>query len=145
MRLGFFAAPRPPVLTVGDIATTLRSFTLARRRAILFACEMDLDIDTVVLLDWQTGGRLIGDRKGLARALFYAQPRHLHLNYVFWEQLEDMEQAAPLFGLDRQVSAQIPDFPAFRARYRGMALYDGSVECQAFLTAFARARAPEPA
>jgi hypothetical protein len=140
MKTGFVMGfPRQePLLSVGDLSNWLRPLTLARRRAIIFACELDIDLDTTVLLDWQTGGRLVADRKGLGAAIFRAQPRHLHLPYVFWEDREE-GQAAPLFGLDRQVRLFAPDFPAFRRRYRGMALYDGAVEKTAFLAAFAGA------
>lgn len=62
------------------------------------------------------------------------QPRHLRLNDVFWEYLED-GRAVPLFGLTDSVSGVTMgrSFADLQALYDRMVWIDSAAEVQAFI------------
>lgn len=82
--------------TTGDLVEWLESTTVQRRRALLFALEMDLDPRFVIEMTWRDLHGL--NLTSLAHELAKASVRHIRLPYVFWDSLPN-GAAAPLFGL----------------------------------------------
>lgn len=82
--------------TSGDLVEWLGETSLARRRALLFALEMDLEPREIIDLTWKDLSRL--ELTELAAEIVAALPRHIRLPYLFWDTLPN-GAAAPLFGL----------------------------------------------
>lgn len=116
-------------MTVDELAVVLDSFSLTRRRALLFALEARVTPAQTVLLDWKTAGRMA--LSSLAAELLKLTPRHLRLNYCFWEYLEG-GIAAPLFGLEQS----IPNWKLMQTRYDDLLLIDTEAERIAFQNDF---------
>lgn len=110
-----------------ELAHILEPFTPIRRTAILFALETRSTLAETVLLDWKTANRLA--KTDLAKELLRVQPRHIRLDYCFWEWLDGERVAAPLFGLDKSLD----DFGHLQQRYDHLILIDQEAERIAFL------------
>jgi hypothetical protein len=135
MKTGFVVSPwQPrlearPRLTVDELAKHLEDFSLVRRRAIMFGLENQLPIADVVLLDWKAAFRVC--RTELSRQILHAMPRHVKLDYAFWEEL-DSGQAAPLFCLERECREMQPSYNVLMTDYRSLALVDRDADLAAF-------------
>jgi hypothetical protein len=64
-----------------------------------------------------------------------SQPRHLRLNYVFWEDLEGSGQAESLLGLAESVSGAAlgRSIAELQALYDRLVWVDSAAEAEAFL------------
>ena len=80
----------------------LKCVNQVRRRALLFALEMNLDPLEVIDLTWKQINR--SHLTPFARQLIAAQAYHIRLPYVFWEYIDE-QTAAPLFRLDLSAEA----------------------------------------
>lgn len=120
-------------MTVDELALLLEPFSLPRRCAILYALETRISLSEAILLDWKSA--LKKATTDFATQLVKQQTRHLRLNYVFWEYLDD-HIAAPLFGLDRS----FPDFPIIQERYDNLIPIDREAERIHFMKALQAAR-----
>ncbi|HDR8859226.1 TPA: hypothetical protein QDA74_003724 [Burkholderia territorii] len=117
--------------TLGDLRIMLAPLSIARRNAVLFALDTGTSIEEGVLLGWKEALR--GEYSDLAKEIVRAQPRHLHLDYVFWEYL-DNGVAAPLFGLEDSVKSVSlgRDFAELQALYDRMVWVDTRAEADDF-------------
>lgn len=117
--------------TSGDLVEWLETTTLARRRALLFALETDLDPREVIELTWKDLRKL--NMTSLALELVRATVRHIRLPYVFWDTMPN-GAAAPLFGLHEtalEVSQGL-GIAVMRRLYRDMLMLDAKMEAAAF-------------
>lgn len=83
-------------VSAGDIKSFLSVFTLMQRKAILFALEMNMNLEEVVLLKWKKALSL--KLTETARATLLSIPRHLFIDFAFWEYARDT-RATPLMTL----------------------------------------------
>lgn len=128
---------QPEPLTIDELRRWLSGVSITRRRAVLFGLETGMPIQDIVGLTWQTALRL--RLRGLPLMLIQACPRHIRLNYVFWEPMPNLA-AAPLFGLGEtflEVSQGL-GYEAMRRMYHDMILIDREADCYAFFEDFAR-------
>lgn len=90
-----------PTMTLGDFTDALyfSELSLQRRKAMLFALESGIKPEDVVALTWNMVNRM--KFSPLAKAVLESQPRHIRLNYVFWEEIDTYGMAGPLFGLSQ--------------------------------------------
>ena len=125
------ATPRER-LTLGDFSEWLEQASPARRRALLFCLETDLDPRSVIDLTWSELRGL--NLNWLAKELVRASVRHIRLPYVFWDALPN-GAAAPLFGLQEtalEVSQGL-GISVLRRLYRDMIALDPAADLEAFL------------
>lgn len=117
--------------TLGDLRVLLAPLSSARRAAVLWALDTHSTIDDAVLLGWKEALR--ADYTPFAKDLVRNQLRHLRLDYVFWEYL-DNGAAAPLFGLEDSVRevAMGRSFRELQALYDGMIWVDTRAEAESF-------------
>jgi len=123
-----------PAFTVSDLCEILEPLSPERRRAAIFALDMSMSPKDVLLLDWKTARRLQGRQKltALAETIIRAQPRHMRLDYVFWEFLET-RIAAPLFGFEEELQTTTGfDFTALLMLYKKMVWVDAEAEVMDF-------------
>lgn len=118
--------------TLGDLRALLAPLSNTRKQAVLFTLETRGTLDDTVLLGWKEGLRK--QTTDFARELIRAQPRHLRLDYVFWQYLEN-GSAAPLFGLQDNVSEVTMgrSFADLQALYDRMVWIDSKVEAECFV------------
>lgn len=119
------------VFTSGDLVEWLEQTSLARRRALLFALEMDLDPKAVIELTWRDLRGL--EMTSLALELVRATVRHIRIPYVFWDTMPN-GAAAPLFGLYEtalEVSQGL-GMSVLRRLYRNMIMLDNNAELESF-------------
>lgn len=117
--------------TSGDLVEWLEGTSLARRRALLFALEMELDPRFVIEMSWRDLHGM--NLTSLAHELVKASVRHIRLPYVFWDYLPN-GSAAPLFGLHEtalEVSQGL-GMGVMQRLYCNMIAYDGKAEAAAF-------------
>lgn len=117
--------------TLGDLRIMLAPLSIARRSAILFALDTHTPIEDSVLLGWKEALR--GEYTVFAKDIVRAQPRHLHLDYVFWEYL-DNGVAAPLFALEDSIKSVAlgRGFAELQALYDRMVWIDTRAEADDF-------------
>jgi hypothetical protein len=118
--------------TLGDLRALLNPLSHTRKQAVLFALDTGTSLDDTVLLGWKEGLRK--QMTAFGRDLIRSQPRHLRLDYVFWEYLEN-GSAAPLFGLENSVSEVTMgrSFADLKALYDRMVWIDSKVEAECFV------------
>ena len=92
-----FWSPPAKRLMLGEITSWFECVTLVRRRALLFAPEMNLDPLEVIDLTWKAFNR--SQLTPFAKRLVAAQAYHIRLPYLLWEYIDE-QTAAPLFRLD---------------------------------------------
>lgn len=117
--------------TSGDLVSWLETTTMARRRALIFALEMNLEPRKVIDLEWRDLQRM--RLTLLASELTTMQPRHIRLSYVFWDTLPN-GSAAPLFGLHEtalEVSQGL-GMSVMQKLYDGMTMVDSDADVRAF-------------
>lgn len=119
------------VFTSGDLVEWLENTTLARRRALLFALEQNLDPRRVVELEWADLRKM--NLSLMAREILQSMPRHIRLPYVFWDTLPN-GSAAPLFGLNETVLevTQGLGMAVMQRLYGNMVMLDANAEAKAF-------------
>lgn len=85
-----------------------------------------------VMLDWKKG--LQNPHTAFTRDIVRNQPRHLRLDYVFWEYVEN-GQAVPLFGLEQTVieAACGGTFTDLQALYDRVVWVDSAAEAESFV------------
>jgi hypothetical protein len=90
-------------MTMGDFTMLLEYSDLSpiRRKAILFALETGIKPEDVVIMTWKIATKT--KMTPLAKAIIDSLPRNIHINYVFWEEMEAFSMTAPLFGLTQDV------------------------------------------
>ena len=118
--------------TLGDLNALLAPLSSTRKQAVLFTLDTHGTLDDTLTLGWKEALRM--QTTQFARDLIRAQPRHLRLDYVFWEYLEN-GSAAPLFGLKDSVSEVTMgrSFAELQALYDRMVWIDPKVEAESFM------------
>ena len=91
---------RPFVFTAGDLIEGLSFLEPTWRRAVLFGLEQGLDAESVVTMTHKRARQM--RLTELARAVVEQSPRHIRLEYLFWQQLQD-GLVTPLIGFADQV------------------------------------------
>lgn len=122
-------------ITVDELKEWLSSTSVMRRKAILFGLETRLPIQDVVSLTWK---RLYATPfSAYARAITDSCVRHLRLDYVFWENTNDII-AAPLFNLaDTALEvSQGLGYSALQRLYRECLPFDQKDDLNVFMGAF---------
>jgi hypothetical protein len=121
------------VFTLADLRALLAPLSSVRRAAVLYTLDSHGTPEETVMLSWKDALR--NHRTDFTRDIVRAQPRHLRLNYVFWEYLEG-GQAVPLFGFADSVGEATMgrSFAELQALYDRMVWVDSAVEARAFLT-----------
>lgn len=127
----FFQEP-VSTFTVTDLCECLVEISLSRRRALLFCLEMKMQPREVIELAWS-------DLRGmqlthLAGEVVRSMPRHIRLNYVFWDTLPN-GAAAPLFGLTESAleASRGLGFETLQRLYNRMVMIDAEAELDAFV------------
>jgi hypothetical protein len=115
--------------TLADLRVLLAPLSTVRRQAILYTLDTHGTIDATLTLGWKEALRT--PTTAFARDLVLAQPRHLRLDYVFWEYHEN-GSAAPLFGLaDSVVETTLGrEFTELQALYDRMIWVDSKLEAE---------------
>jgi hypothetical protein len=124
-----FAEPDPAFM-VSDLCEILEPLSHERRRAAVFALETGMIPKDVLLLDWRRAHSLVQRQQlsTVAEFIVRAQPRHMRLDYVFWEFLEN-QVAAPLFGFEEDLHTTTGlEFDALLSTYRRMVWVDAEAE-----------------
>ncbi|MFP3609148.1 hypothetical protein SB778_03425 [Paraburkholderia sp. SIMBA_050] len=118
--------------TLGDLRTLLAPLPNTRKQAVLYTLDTHGMLDHTMILGWKEALRM--PASDFAKDIIRAQPRHLRLDYVFWEYHEN-GQAAPLFGLEDSVSevALGRSFADLQALYDRMIWIDTRVEAESFV------------
>lgn len=123
--------------TVGDLRVALTPLSLVRRKAILFGLEVRLKPTTVMMLRWKVALNM--ELPTLARDILKSQPRHIHMESVFWDKL-DSGVAVPLFQLEEGLFlASQYTWDELQALYDRMVFVDPGAEVVAFNRAIATA------
>lgn len=117
--------------TLGDLRALLAPLSGARRTAVLYALDTHTTLERAALLEWKEALR--SQTTKFAHDLIRIQPRHLRLDYVFWEYLEN-GSAAPLFCLEDSVSEVTMgrSFADLQALYDRMVWIDTELEAESF-------------
>jgi hypothetical protein len=120
------------IFTLGDLRALLAPLSNTRKQAVLYTLDTHGTLDHTTILGWKEALR--SPASEFARDIIRAQPRHLRLDYVFWEYLES-GQAAPLFGLENSVSEVTlgRSFADLQALYDRMVWIDTRVEAVSFV------------
>lgn len=122
-------------ITVGEFCSRIEHLPLVKRQAVLFCLETGLTPKEVMALDWP---RLkTRQLTPFARHLACAQPRHIRLNYIFWQTICN-GAAGPLFDLSDSFdeAAEGLSFDQFKRLYDTKILIDDEVEARDFLEQF---------
>jgi hypothetical protein len=127
------------VFTLADLRALLAPLSTVRRAAVLYTLDSHGTLEDTVMLSWKDALR--NHHAEFTRDIVRGQPRHLRLNYVFWEYLEG-GHAVPLFGLAESVSGVTMDrsFAELQALYDRMVWVDSAAEAEGFLRELASAR-----
>lgn len=98
-----WCAPCSPRMSAHELSSGLTYLGNAKGAAVVFALETGLDAAAVGRLTWRAAQRLFraATLSEVAIAATRTCPRHLHLQYVFWQDRGGMP--APLFSLDHDV------------------------------------------
>lgn len=90
-------------MTMGDFTALLQYSDLSqiRKKAILFSLETGIKPEDVVIMTWKIAAKT--KMTPFAKAIVESIPRNIHINYVFWEEMESFDMVAPLFGLSQNV------------------------------------------
>lgn len=90
-------------MTMGDFTALLQYSDLSqiRKKAILFSLETGIKPEDVVIMTWKILSKT--SLTPLAKAIVESIPRNIHINYVFWEDMESFSMVTPLFGLSQNV------------------------------------------
>jgi hypothetical protein len=92
-----------PRFMADELVDGLARLPLPRRGACLFALEAKMGLQDVADLTWKdVPHRTEIPQTGLCQEVLRAQPRHIRLSYVFWEEVGP-RVAAPLLELDYSV------------------------------------------
>ena len=120
------------VFTLADLRALLAPLSSVRRAAVLYTLDSHGTLEGTVMLSWKEALR--DHHTEFTRDIVRLQPRHLRLNYVFWEYL-DGGQAVPLFGLAESVSevAMGRSFAELQVLYDRMVWIDSKVEAESFV------------
>jgi hypothetical protein len=120
--------------TLGDLRALLAPLSNTRKQAVLYTLDMHGTLDHTTILGWKEALRMPVSE--FARDIIRAQPRHLRLDYVFWEYLEG-GSAAPLFGLEDSVREVTMgrSFAELQELYDRMIWIDSRVEAEHFVHA----------
>lgn len=118
--------------TLADLRALLAPFSTVRRAAVLYTLDARGSLDDTVILGWKEA--LCMQHTEFTRDIVRGQPRHLRLDYVFWEYL-DSGAAAPLFGLEDNVRELTMgrSFAELQALYDRMVWIDSKVEAESFV------------
>ncbi|MDP9155272.1 MAG: hypothetical protein M3O74_13590 [Pseudomonadota bacterium] len=118
--------------TLGDLRTLLAPLSNTRKQAVFYTLETHGTLENTMILGWKEALRT--PATDLAKEIVRAQPRHLRLDYVFWEYLEG-GQAAPLFDLADCVkeAAMGRSFELLQVLYDEMVWIDGKAEAEHFV------------
>jgi hypothetical protein len=118
-----------PTMTLGDFTDALyfSELSLSRRKALLFALETNTKPEDVVALTWNKALRL--KFSPLAMAILNTQPRHIRLNYVFWEEIDTFGMAGPLFGLSQNLQETFEGLSFHQVKK----LYDAAPQVDPFI------------
>jgi len=118
--------------TLGDLRALLAPLPNTRKQAVLYTLDTHGTLDHTMILGWKEALRM--PASDFAKDIIRAQPRHLRLDYVFWEYHEN-GQAAPLFGLEDSVSEVTlgRSFADLQALYDRMIWIDTQVEALNFV------------
>lgn len=108
--------------TLGDLRALLAPLSNTRKQAVLYTLDTHGTLDHTTILGWKEALRMPVSE--FARDIIQAQPRHLRLDYVFWEYLEG-GSAAPLFGLEDSVR-EVTMGRGFADCRRSMTAWSGS-------------------
>lgn len=127
----FYDNPEPTFI-VSDLIEWISDMPIIRRRATLFALEMKMQPREVVELSWGHIRKL--DLTLIASELVRAMPRHIRLNYVFWDTLPN-GAAAPLFGLSESIleASQGLGFDTMLRLYNRMVMIDSNSDALDFV------------
>ncbi len=129
-----FRAPKAVTL-VSDVVEWLSRVSLIRCKAILFALETELSPRFVMELSWKGLSRLT--LSNLAVEVVRSMPRHIRLDYVFWDILPN-GAVGPLFGLTESAMecADGLGFEKMLERYKNMVMIDSDADLKHFLSNF---------
>lgn len=131
-----FEAPKGRI-TADELLSWLMEVSVERRRAILFILETSMSVERVISLTWREFRKM--NVSPFARMLANANPRHIRLDYVFWEPTKH-PTASPLLGLGQSV-IEVSNglgLDALRALYDGLIPIDQEIEQHAFLTSVSK-------
>jgi hypothetical protein len=108
-----------------------------RKQAVLYTLDTRGTLDHTMILGWEEALRMPATE--FAKDIVRAQPRHLRLDYVFWEYHET-GQAAPLFGLEDSVREVTMgrSFAELQGLYDRMVWIDSRVEAEHFVQTMLR-------
>jgi hypothetical protein len=124
---------RKEAFTVGDLRVALTPLSLVRRKAILFALEARLKPTTVMMLRWRVARAM--ELPTLARDILKSMPQHIHIETVFWEELET-RAAVPLFQLEETLFlASQYTWEELQSLYDRMVFVDAGAEVESFTRA----------
>jgi hypothetical protein len=118
--------------TLGDLRALLAPLSNTRKQAVLYTLDTAGTLDHTTILGWKEALRMPVSK--FARDIIQAQPRHLRLDYVFWEYLEG-GSAAPLFGLEDSVREVTMgrSFAELQELYDRMVWIDSRIELEHFV------------
>lgn len=118
-------------MTLGEVRTLLSKLRLVRRRAVLYAVEVQMSLGEVMGLRWSKAFKQ--DPTEQARWILLGTPRHIRTDLVFWEYGK-AGMAMPLLGLSKEYADLMPAvaWEAFVEMYANVILYDYDAENEAF-------------
>jgi hypothetical protein len=118
--------------TLGDLRTLLAPLSNTRKQAVLYTLDTHGTLDHTIILGWKEALRMPASE--FAKDIIRAQPRHLRLDYVFWEYHET-GQACPLIGLEDDLKEVTMgrSFADLQALYDNMIWIDSRVEAEHFV------------
>jgi hypothetical protein len=119
------------VFTLADLRALLAPLSTVRRASVLYTLDSHGTLEDTVMLSWKDALR--NHHTEFTRDIVRSQPRHLRLDYVFWEYL-DGGMAVPLFGLEDNVRELTMgrSFPDLQALYDRMIWVDTNAEAADF-------------
>ncbi|WP_323016350.1 hypothetical protein [Castellaniella sp.] len=123
-KLVYFKVPAPR-LTMEELIYWLDDVSQTRRRAILFMLETGMSVKDVTTLKHGEISKRVR-LTGMAAKIVRSMPRHLKLDYVFWEESPETGAALPLVGLEESVNdvSQGIGLEALRRLYRDILVID---------------------
>lgn len=119
------------VFTSQELVVMLAKTSLVRRQAILFCLEADMHPRHAIGLTWKQAREM--HFTDLANEILDAQPRHIRLPYVFWEQMEG-GSVSPLFALCETAEDISGDqWASFKLMYADMIWVDSTADREAVI------------
>lgn len=130
VKMAQFSFPEARI-TTGEIRALLSKTTLPRRKAIMFAAEMEMGLKDMVELRWPVALKMKLTEQ--ARWVLLGQPRHFRSNLVFWEYSRQ-GSPFPLIGFTEEVRGLLGNmrWEDFARQYRSAIPYDYDAEALAF-------------